>query len=260
MRAYMGAVWQCRHFWLALVGMDLRTRYRRSVLGMGWSLLQPICMTILFCTVFYKIFGEDPRTYGAYVLAGLAFWNFVLAVTVHSCQCFFHGEAYIRQYPTPLAIYPLRAMLGGAFHFSLALTVVIATSWLFNGFGNIVALPSLIPTLLLLLVFGWSMALIMGFANVYFQDTQHLAEVVFQILFYATPIILKPDRMPSAKMQMILKLNPLTSFIDLIREPILYAKVPDLTTYATAGLTTLAVFSIATLTLTKLQSRLIFRM
>jgi ABC-type polysaccharide/polyol phosphate export permease len=97
MQAYMGAIWRCRHFWLALVGMDLRTRYRRSVLGIGWSLLQPICMTIIFCTVFYKLFGADPRTYAAYVLAGLAFWNYVMAVSVHSCQCFFYGEAYIRQ-------------------------------------------------------------------------------------------------------------------------------------------------------------------
>jgi ABC-type polysaccharide/polyol phosphate export permease len=210
--------------------------------------------------VFYKIFKMDPRTYGAYILAGLAFWNYFLAVTMHSCQCFFHGEAYIRQFPTPLAIYPLRTTLGGAFHFVLALGIVIATSWLFHGFGNLLVLPALIPTLLMLLVFGWSMSLIMGFANVYFQDTQHLAEVVSQILFYATPIIYRPDTLGSAKMDFILQINPLTSFLQLIREPILDGRVPDLHTYGMAAITTLLVFGTAVVTLVKGHARLIFRM
>lgn len=260
MGGYLAAVWRCRHFWLALVGMDLRTRYRRSVLGIGWSLLQPVCMTVILCTVFYKIFGMDPRTYGAYILAGLAFWNYFLAVTVHSCQCFFHGEAYIRQFPTPLAIYPLRATLGGAFHFVLALGVVIAASWLFHGFGNLLALPALVPTLLMLLVLGWSLALIMGFANVYFQDTQHLSEVVSQILFYATPIIYTSENLRSHTISQVLQANPLTTFLRLIREPILEGRVPDLSTYGTAALTTLLTFTVAAATLARYHTRLIFRM
>lgn len=185
----------------------------------------------------------------------------MMAVSVHSCQCFFYGEAYIRQFPTPLAIYPLRAMLGGAFHFMLALCVVIATSWLFNGFGNLFALPSLIPTVFLLLLFGWSMAVIMGFANVFFQDTQHMCEVVFQILFYATPILYDAEQLKAgSRMGLVLHMNPLTSFLNLIRQPILHAQFPDAASYATAGLTTLAVFSVACLTLFRLQNRLIFKL
>jgi ABC-type polysaccharide/polyol phosphate export permease len=96
---------------------------------------------------------------------------------------------------------------------------------------------------------------------VFFQDTQHLAEVVFQVLFYATPIIYEADKLQSGPhMKMLLQLNPLTSFLNLIRQPILHAQVPDATTYLTATLTTLAVFSIAAFTLARLHSRLIFRL
>jgi ABC-type polysaccharide/polyol phosphate export permease len=259
MRGYLAAIWQCRHFWLALVGMDLRTRYRRSILGIGWSLLQPICMTVVLCMVFQQVFQKDISVYGPQVLAGLAFWNYFLAVTVHSCMCFFHGEAYIRQCPTPLAIYPLRATLGGAVHFLMALIVVIAATWIFNGFGNLAALVSLLPTMVLLLIFGWSMAMLMGLANVYFHDTQHLAEVVCQILFYATPIIYTRDDF-GPRMGRVLQFNPIASFLDLLREPILEGKIPGAMTYATAGLTTLAIFCVATFALTRLQQRLIFRL
>ena len=195
MGEYLVAIWRCRYFWLSLVRNDLRTRYRRSVLGMGWSLLHPICMTIILTIVFNKIFNQPIESYAPFVLAGLATWNYVLTVVSHGCHCFFLGESYIRQYPAPLAIYPLRTALGGTVHFLLALFVVVLLSWYFNGFGNLSALASLVPTILLLFIFAWSAAVLAGVANVYFQDTQHLTEVGFQMLFYATPIIYYADQL-----------------------------------------------------------------
>ena len=56
MGKYLLAIWQCRYFWLSLVRMDLRTRYRRSFLGIGWSLLHPIAMTAIICLVFCRLF------------------------------------------------------------------------------------------------------------------------------------------------------------------------------------------------------------
>src|SRR5436190_17576829 len=127
MGSYFADIWRCRYFWLSLVKMDLRTRYRRSVLGLGWSLLHPIAMTIVLCTVFSAIFKAKIEDYGPFVLAGLATWNFLLTSTTQGCQCFFLGESYIRQYPSPLAIFPLRTVLGATVHFLMALVVVLAT-------------------------------------------------------------------------------------------------------------------------------------
>src|SRR5581483_2313490 len=129
MIGYLGSIWRCRYFWVSLVKMDLRTRYRRSVLGLGWSLLHPIAMTIVFCTVFCKVFDQNVEDYAPFVLAGLACWNFLTTSVTQGCQCFFLGESYIRQYPSPLAIYPLRTALGGTIHLLLALGVVLLFSW-----------------------------------------------------------------------------------------------------------------------------------
>ncbi len=80
---YLAAIWRCRYFWLSLVKNDLRTRYRRSVLGMGWSLLHPICMTTILTAVFYKLWNLPISEFAPFVLAGLATWNYVLTVAAH---------------------------------------------------------------------------------------------------------------------------------------------------------------------------------
>src|SRR5690349_18791936 len=94
MTAYLQGMWRCRYFWLSLVKMDLRARYRGSVFGLGWSLLHPVAMTIIFTTIFCRLFHQDPRYYAPYVLTGLAFWNFLLQSTLQGCDAFFRGESY----------------------------------------------------------------------------------------------------------------------------------------------------------------------
>ena len=63
MGAYVAAIWRCRYFWLSLVKMDLETRYRRSLLGLGWSLLHPIVLTVILYTVFQGVFAGDATSY-----------------------------------------------------------------------------------------------------------------------------------------------------------------------------------------------------
>lgn len=259
MAPYLANVWKCRYFWLSLVKMDLRTRYRRSVLGIGWSLLNPIAMTVILCLVFHHIFKEEVHNYAPYLMSGLAFWQFILGVTLQGCQCFYQGESYIRQYPAPLAIYPLRTVLGVTIHFLLALSVVLVMSVAFSHTFNPVALLSLMPTIGLLFVLGWSLAVLGGFATVYFQDTQHLAEIGFQLLFYATPIIYRPQKLEGNPLALILKYNPLGVFLELIRDP-LEGHMPSPVTFGIGCAIVLGVALLASVTLARLQRRLIFHL
>lgn len=260
MVGYLASVWRCRFFWLSLVKMDLRTRYRRSVLGLGWSLLHPIAMTIILCTIFSRVFDVDPREYAPFLLAGLACWNYLTFTVTQGCQSFFHGESYIRQYPSPLAIYPLRTTLGAIIHLSLAMAVVLVLSWTLNGFRNVPAFLCLIPTLLLLFVFGWSLATLAGLTNVHFQDTQHLCEIGFQILFYATPVMYKPAMLKDRGVAWLLGYNPFVAFLDLVRQPILDGTIPSAATWGTALVTVFITASAAALTMSRLQRRLIFHL
>jgi lipopolysaccharide transport system permease protein len=257
---YLAAIWRCRYFWLSLVRNDLRMRYRRSMLGMGWSLLHPIAMTAILCVVFHKIFRQPVEVFAPLLLSGLACWNYILNVTAGGCQCILQGETYIRQYPAPMAIYPLRTALGGTVHFLIALAVVLVLVWIMHGFGNLPALWCLVPTLVLLFLLVWSLAVLAGFANVYFQDTQHLTDVGFQILFYATPIIYPASVLRDNNLGWVLRYNPLVRFLNLIREPILAGQVPSMKNFVAAGLTVLVVSAAAVLALARLQRRVIFQL
>jgi ABC-type polysaccharide/polyol phosphate export permease len=260
---YLQAIWRCRYFWLSLVKMDLRTRYRRSVLGLGWSLLQPIAMTVIICLVFQHLMEPEGGVieYAPYLLAGLATWNYILCSTLQGCQCFFLGEAYIRQHPAPLAIYPLRTALAGMIHFLIALAVVVLMVWaLKREFANVLVLWTLVPNLCLLFLFAWSLAILAGFANVYFQDTQHLAEVGFQVLFYISPILYKATLLERAGLGWLAHCNPLAAMLDLIRQPVVYGNVPTLQSTTLAAATVLVLAGGAVLTLARCQKTLIFRL
>jgi ABC-type polysaccharide/polyol phosphate export permease len=262
MLGYFQRIWSCRYFWLSLVKIDLRARYRRSLFGVGWSLLRPIALTIILCVVFQKLFHRaDVWSYAPYLLAGLACWDYITTATRQGCQCFFQGEAYIRQHPAPVAIFPLRTALAETFHFLVGLVVLVGLSWYAHGGTNLIALTSLAPTLVLLFMLVWSAALLAGFANVYFQDTQHLCDVGFQILFYATPIIYDPHDLGTGRLHWVVThCNPLVPFLRLIRDPILTGQFPSMGTYARAIFVVLGVGSFAMLVCARLQRKLIFQL
>lgn len=255
---YAAAVWKCRYFWLSLVKNDLRTRYHRSLLGLGWSLLNPVAMTAVLCTVFHRLWGLPIAEYGPFVLSGLAFWGFVSTCTLQGCRCFYQAETYIRQYPAPLVIYPLRTALGAGFHLLIALIVVVAATWWFQGLENIAALWSLLPALLVLFVLGWSLAVLAGVANVVFPDMQHLLEVGLQILFYATPILYKAEMLRERGQGWLIDLNPMAPLLDCLRQPLLEAQPPTLALLAQAAAWALLSAGAATLVLARWQHRLVF--
>lgn len=255
---YGNHIWRLRYFWMSLVRVDLRAKYRRSLLGIGWSLMHPVAMTIVFCTVFSTMFGVDYRTYAPFLLVGLAFWNYLVGTAMQGCQCFFHGESYIRQQAAPLAIYPLRTTLSNGFHFLIALSLAIVLTWCVNGLSNLPALVSLIPTLALLFVVGWCLSICCGVMNVLFQDTQHIVEIALQVLFYLTPIMYPPSLLAEKRMGWLVTINPLASFADLLRTPILEGRLPAPGSICLSCGITLAIIAFAGLILAKVERRLVF--
>lgn len=260
MQSYLKSMWKCRYFWWSLARNDLRTRYRRSVLGIAWSMLQPIAMTAVVCTVFHKLWQVDLKTFAPSLMVGMCFWNFLTATVLQGGQCLFQGEPYIRQFPAPLAIYPLRTVLGATFHLLMSLSVVLLLRWILLGFDNIPALVALAPTMLVLFLFGWSLAVLSGFITAYFPDMQHLSEVGLQILFYGTPIIYPADLLRERGMGWLVDWNPLAALVQMVRDPLLAGTVPPMQILAVGLLTLACSTCLAILTLHRLQSKIIFQL
>lgn len=260
MTAYLNEIWRSRYFWFALVRVDLRSRYRGSVLGMGWSLLHPVAMTFIFTVVFCKLFNSDPLYYAPYVLTGMALWTFLLNSALQGCECFFRAEGYIRQHPAPLAIYPLRTTLALVFHFFIALSLAILLSFLSWDNVSIAGLLSLPASLLLILMLSWSLAILGGLANVYFRDTRHLVEVGFQILFYLTPVFYNADVLGNSHLAEMLRWNPIVPFLDLLRKPLLHHTVPSMLVYTKACIIVTITAATAAYALSRMERRLVFHL
>jgi len=264
MLTYLNSIWKCRHFWMSLVRHDLRTRYRRSLLGLGWSLLQPICMTTVLCLVFHKLFHMSVADYAPQLLAGLAVWQYIVNCTLQGCQSFFQGEQYIRQTPMPLAIFPLRTVLAATFHFAIALGLVVALVVGLAAAGlrevNPVAIVHVVPGAFMLFLLCWALAILSGLMTVYFHDTSHLAEVGFQMYFYMTPILYKAALLEQHGLGWLSRYNPVVVFLRLIREPLLEGVAPSAFTYLQAFVIIAGAAALAAVALARLQKKLIFHL
>jgi lipopolysaccharide transport system permease protein len=255
--AYLAAVWRCRHFWLSLVQMDFLARYRRSMFGLSWSLLHPLATALVMCFVFQRLFALDLCHFIPFLLAGLAFWAYLVGATLQGCQCFVDSESYIRQHPLPLAVYPLRTTLRTLIDLLIALAIVIlVTAWL-RGFTNPLALVYLLAGVVLLFLFGWSLATLAGYIHTIFRDTRHIAEIGFQGLFYLTPIAYPPELLTNTHMAWLVRFNPLMPFVNMIRLPLLECTVPTWRTLAAAAGVTLVVTATAVALWRHLQRRVI---
>ena len=223
-------LWKFRHFLFALVKLDLRQRYRRSVLGIGWSLLNPIAMTIVFTVVFSGLLGNgNPINYAASVLTGIAVWGFLRDSALNGCRCFMTNEAYIRQSPIPYTVYTLRTVLGQAIHSLIALGVVMAMIAIFSVRRRPSCCGSVfvIPGLVLILLAAWAATTISAFATVYFHDTQHLLEVVAQIMFFLTPIMYTRKLLDDKQLGWMVDANPVYWLLELTRTPLLTGHMPS---------------------------------
>jgi ABC-type polysaccharide/polyol phosphate export permease len=233
---YVRRIWEYRHFWFSLVKIDISTRYRRSLLGLGWSLINPIAMTIVICVVFQTIIGMPNFNEAApQILSGLAFWAFISQCMQQGCNVFIVNQRYIMQEPAPLAIYPLRTVLAVGFHFAVSILIALVMAWAINRKFSLEGLAGMIPAALLLLALGWALATLSGFAHTYFPDTSHLLEVGLQILFYLTPIIYSAKFLEEKGLGYIVHWNPMAWMVALLRAPVVQGAFPDLMTLGIAS-------------------------
>jgi lipopolysaccharide transport system permease protein len=261
MMRHLKAVWTFRHFLMALVRLDLRLRYKRSVLGVGWSLLNPISLTIVFTLVFSNLLGADPHSYVPFLLLGMAVWGFIRECMVSGSQALVANESYIRQSPLPYGLYSLRIVLGQAIHSSITFVVaVVAAVYLVDSYSPLTILWAVFPSLVLVLIFGWAVATICSFVNVFVQDTAQILEIVAQVGFFLTPIMYRPEVLVDKGLAWLVKINPANLFLELIRTPLLTGEPPPMKLYVYATILTLGLVGVASTMIARLHKKVVFRL
>lgn len=209
-----------------LVKRDLKVKYRRSVLGYLWSLLNPLLMMLVITAVFSTLFKVKITHFPVYLLLGTVLFNFFSEASSSAMSSIVSGGALIKKVYIPKYIFPLSRALSSfvqmLFSLGAVLIVILIDHVPFSWTMLLFPLP-----LLYTLVFAIGAGLFLSVCNVFFRDTAHLYGVVLTAWSYLTPLFYPEDILPQ-HLRFMLKFNPLHHFISMFRQVMLYAQLPSL--------------------------------
>jgi ABC-type polysaccharide/polyol phosphate export permease len=149
-------------------------------------------------------------------------------------------------------------VLGNCFHFAISLGLAILLALWGTGWPGLLPLFSLLPTLVLFLIFGWSIACLFGLMTVHFRDVKHLTEVGMQVLMYLTPVWYPAKLLQERGLGWLVQINPLAPFLELIRAPLLDHVAPSPMVFGSALVVAMTSFCLAAWTLRVREPKLIF--
>lgn len=211
---------------LQLVRRDVLTRYKRSVLGVAWTLLNPLGMTLVLTLAFSRIFRfGDLKSYPAYVLSGLLAWTFFSQTTTAAMVNLVWGGGLLNRIYLPRASFALAAVGTGLVNMLLA-TIPLLLVMLFTGMPLGISLVALPLPLLLLACFSLGIGLIISTVAVYFPDVAEMYQIVLTAWMYLTPIIYPEEILPESYRFWITRVNPMYYLIRLYRIPVYDGRFP----------------------------------
>jgi homopolymeric O-antigen transport system permease protein len=209
-----------------LVLRDLRVRYRRSTLGLLWTMLQPLMMMLVLYVVFSHVFRFDVYRYPVYALAGILFWNFFQQSIVASMNSLRGNAGILQKLPVPKAVFPIATVVSGVVNLCLALVPLLAIL-IATGQSLAPALLFLPVSIVLAAMFTLGAGLLLSPLAVFFSDVVELVGVVLMLLMYLTPIFYPMSIVPE-RFRWLVRFNPIRSVLEVFRDPIYYGKIPPL--------------------------------
>jgi ABC-2 type transport system permease protein len=230
----LAAIFNYRHLVVQFIRRDILTRYRRSVLGVVWTMLNPLGTMLILTVVFSRAFAVSQEGYAAYVLSGLVAWNFFAQSTNAATVHLVWGGNLLRRIYIPRTAFAISATGTGLVNllFSLVpLTIVmlivgIKIHW------TAILLP--IP-ILFLCMFALGVGLLISALAVFFADVAEMYQVALTAWMYLSPVIYSEEILPAAYRTWIVRLNPMYYLLSLFRAPIYEGRIPELSEFLISG-------------------------
>ena len=220
---------------------ELRAKYKRSLLGWAWSLLNPLATMLIYTLVFGYILKVQPprgessgiKIFALFLLCGLLPWNYLTAGVGGAIGNLLANANLVKKtyFPRDLLVASLVASCLVSFLIEMGLLIVA-----FLLFGNMVLafLPVTMLLIVVLTLFVTGMGLAFAVLNVYFRDVQHLVNILFQVWFYLNPIVypitLVPERTKMfgvvVPARSLYELNPMVGFVEAFRDVLYHLQMP----------------------------------
>ncbi len=241
-----------------ILARDLKVKYKQTVLGYLWSLLNPILQLALLGAVFSHVVRWQVKDYTLFLFSGLLVWNFFSAALIVGSYSFLESEHFIRKIYLPKLLFPLSKVIFRLidFLFSLLALSLLAMLMGYSLRPTMILLP---PAIILLTLFILGITIIGAVVTVYFRDFQYLINVGLQMLYFASPILYPMEMMPP-NMQWALRANPLCTFLMLFQKIIYEGQAPSLHQWGAAAGVSLLSLGAGLLCLFRTEHKLVFRL
>lgn len=229
LRVYLARLWRYRVLLRIWVKYNVEARYSQTILGILWIVLLPLSQALVFAFVFSQILRATSESlpFVVFLLSGIVPYTLFNQGVLNGTNALLGQMGIINQVYFPREII-LFVRLGEAFvDFSFSFLVLMVIS-LFNGIFPTLNFIWVIPILFVQITLILGLMLFISYLSVYIRDIPQLVAVVFQILFYLTPVLYQMDRVPQ-EYQFLLLLNPLTPLIQAFRDVTVLGQPPHLT-------------------------------
>jgi lipopolysaccharide transport system permease protein len=221
----------------ALVGRELKLRYKRSLLGLLWSLVNPLLQVVAFSFLFRSVLPLNVPHYPAFVLCGVLAWTWFQSSLVLASAAVVDNRELIRRPGFPTAVLPAVTVGTHLVHYLLALPVLLVFVLLDGGrFSPALVLLPLVVAVQYVLTLG--LAYPIAACHVTFRDTQHLVGVLLTVFFFFTPVFYDARSVPE-QFRPLYDLNPMVHILAAYRGLLIQGEAPDL-----AGLLLLAAVAV----------------
>jgi ABC-type polysaccharide/polyol phosphate export permease len=221
-------LYEYRHVLTQLVTQQLLSRYRRTIFGYLWTILNPLMMMTVSAIVFSHIFRLGLRDYAIFLFSATVPWNFFSGCVVQAGSSIVSHEGLIKKIYIPKIIFPISTAVGSLLDSLFGLVALFVIAFAIGAHASF-ALLFLPVSFIIIFVFAVGLSLILSVLMVYFRDLQHLIGVLLQALFFLTPIMYQFEAV-SPRLQQFIRYNPMLYFIELFRAPIYHSQLPGVHT------------------------------
>jgi lipopolysaccharide transport system permease protein len=231
LRAHVDAIFRFRSFVVGSVQRDFAGRYRNSILGAAWLLLQPLSQIVVFTVIFSQVMrarlggSDSPLAYSINLCAGMLTWMLFAEITGRSTTVFVDHANLIKKLNFPRICLPIiviaNACIGFAIIFAI-FTVFLLLTDNFPGWRFVLLLPVLGVEVLLAIGLG----IVLGVLNVFFRDVGQAFAIVLQFWFWLTPIVYPVESLPDWAAR-IVSWNPMAVLVTAYQGILVYNRSPD---------------------------------
>lgn len=215
-------IYDSRYFWMHLVRIDLKNKFRRSKLGILWTFISPLCLTCIMSVVFAVAFHSNIAEYAPYILSGLLFWDVMNNSVQAGAGSIVANAPYIQQFNHPITIYTLKSALVNVISFMIAMIALAIWMMFVNPVNVLIGILSLPLTLIVYFGLSWALTTTTSYIYTKYRDYPQMAVLIMQTIWYLSPVFFQEEMFASVNVLYTwYRVNPITHFLFLIRKPFL---------------------------------------